>query len=44
MHSGEKIDGFEECLKEGTLKQNTYSFDTENDYWQWEEAETLTKH
>lgn len=38
------FDEFKKCLKEGTLKQNTYSFDTENDYWQWEEAETLKKH
>jgi len=26
------------------LKENTYSFNTEKDYWQWEEAETLKKH
>lgn len=38
------FDEFKKCLKEGILKQNTYSFDTENDYWQWEEAETLKKH
>jgi hypothetical protein len=31
-------------LREGKLKENTYSFSTESDFWQWEEAETLKKH
>jgi hypothetical protein len=31
-------------LKEGTLKKNGYSFDTENDFWRWEEVETLKEH
>ena len=26
------------------LKADIYSFDTEKDYWQWEEAVTLRKH
>ena len=30
--------------KEGMLKKDVYSFDTERDFWQWEEAETLKKH
>ena len=35
---------FKRHFKEGTLRENTYSFDTEKDFWQWEEAETLEKH
>jgi hypothetical protein len=35
---------FKRHLKEGTLKKDAYSFDTEKDFWQWEEAETLKKH
>jgi hypothetical protein len=38
------FEGFKRHFKEGTLKQDTYSFDTEKDFWQWEEAETLKKH
>ncbi len=41
---GMTFDEFKRNLKEGTSKEDTYSFDTENDYWQWEEAETLKKH
>lgn len=51
----EKIDGFQKKwrmsfedfkrhFKEGTLNEDTYSFSAENDFWQWEEAETLKKH
>jgi AraC-like DNA-binding protein len=35
---------FKRHFKDGTLKKDTYSFSTEKDYWQWEEAETLKKH
>jgi hypothetical protein len=35
---------FKKSLKEGTLKKNGYSFDTENDFWRWEEVETLKEH
>lgn len=35
---------FKRHFKEGTLKEGSYSFSTEKDYWQWEEAETLKKH
>ena len=38
------FEGFKRHFKEGTLKEDTYSFDTEKDFWQWEEAETLKKH
>ena len=51
----ETIDGFQKKwdmsfeefsrhFKEGTLKEDAYSFDTEKDFWQWEEAETLKEH
>ena len=38
------FDEFKRHFKEGTLKEDAYSFNTEKDYWQWEEAETLKKH
>ncbi|MDY6863909.1 MAG: hypothetical protein SV062_13100 [Thermodesulfobacteriota bacterium] len=38
------FDEFKENLKEGTIKKDVYSFDTEKDFWRWEEAETLIKH
>jgi hypothetical protein len=41
---GMNFEEFKRHFKEGTLKENTYTFSTERDYWQWEEAETLKKH
>ncbi|MBI4707799.1 MAG: hypothetical protein HY761_07750 [Candidatus Omnitrophica bacterium] len=41
---GITFEEFKRKLKDGTLKADTYSFDTEKDFWQWEEAETLEKH
>lgn len=41
---GMSFEEFKRHFKEGTLKEDTYSFDTEKDFWQWEEAETLKKH
>ncbi len=38
------FDEFKRQFKEGILKKDSYSFGTETDYWQWEEAETLKKH
>ena len=35
---------FTKRLKKDTLKENSFSFNTENDFWQWEEAKTLKKH
>ena len=35
---------FKRKIKENALESETYSFDTENDFWQWEEAETLKEH
>lgn len=41
---GMSFDEFGKHLKEGISKGEAYSYNTENDYWQWEEAETLKKH
>lgn len=41
---GMLFDDFKKHFKEKTLKEDTYSFSTENDFWEWEEAETLKKH
>lgn len=38
------FDEFKTGVKENTLGENPYSFETENDFWQWEEAETLKDH
>ena len=31
-------------LKNKTLKADSFSYDVETDYWEWEEAETLKQH
>jgi hypothetical protein len=41
---GMGFEEFEEKLRSGTLKKDAYSFDVEQDLWQWEEAETLKRH
>ena len=41
---GMDFEEFKRHIKEETLKEDAYSFDTENDFWQWEEAETLREH
>ena len=41
---GISFEEFKTQIKEGTLKEDSYSFDTENDFRQWEEAETLKAH
>jgi len=41
---GLDFEQFKEGLKNGTLKKDTYAFDVEQDFWQWEEAETLKRH
>ncbi len=41
---GMEFDEFQKRFREGTLKKDTYAFDTEQDFWGWEEAETLKKH
>jgi len=35
---------FRKQIKENTLKKDAFSYETENDFWQWEEAETLKEH
>ena len=41
---GMNFEDFEMRFSEGTLKDDSYSLSTENDFWEWEEAETLKKH
>ena len=41
---GMDFDEFQRDLKDGALKKDTYAFDTERDFWEWEEAETLKGH
>ena len=41
---GMRFEEFKRHFKEGTLKEDSYSFSAEKDYWQWEETETLKKH
>jgi len=31
-------------LEKGTLPQDSYSFEVEQDFWEWEEAESLKAH
>lgn len=35
---------FKKKINDKTLKKDTYSFHVEQDFWLWEEAETLKKH
>lgn len=39
-----RFDEFELRFREGTLGKDSYSFDVEKEFWEWEEAETLRKH
>src|SRR4030067_2736091 len=41
---GMVFEEFKRNFKAGTLKEGSYSFSAEKDFWQWEEAETLKKH
>lgn len=38
------FENFKRHIKENTLEADAYSFNTEKDFWDWEEAETLKKH
>jgi len=31
-------------MKDGRLQKDIYSFEVEQNFWRWEEAETLKKH
>ena len=35
---------FAERIETETLEQDSYSYDVESDFWEWEEAETLLHH
>lgn len=39
-----KFNEFKDNFERGTLPPNTYSFDIEQDFWEWEETETLKNH
>lgn len=41
---GMSFEKFRDRIKEGTLGRDVYSYDTERDFWEWEEAETLKTH
>ena len=41
---GMEFDEFQKRFRDGTLEKDTYDFDTEQDFWRWEEAETLKRH
>jgi hypothetical protein len=35
---------FSEKFAEGTLSVDAYAYETESDFWAWEQAETLLQH
>lgn len=35
---------FSQRCREGTLDEDVYSWDVEQDFWAWEQATTLLKH
>jgi len=41
---GSTFDEFKKNIKENKLKEDSHSYNVENDFWQWEEAATLKKH
>ncbi len=41
---GMSFEEIKKNIKEGTLEKDAFSYDTESDFWQWEEAETLKDH
>jgi hypothetical protein len=38
------FDEFVQRAREGTLGQDAYSWEVEQDFWKWEQAVTLLKH
>ncbi len=38
------FDGFKKKIKDKMFEKEAYSFSVEQNFWQWEEAETLKKH
>jgi hypothetical protein len=41
---GMSFETFKNKMKEGIPKKDSYSFEVEQDFWKWEEAETLKQH
>lgn len=41
---GMDFNEFKKNIKSNTLKKDAYAFDVEQDFWEWEEAETLKRH
>jgi len=40
---GMSFDEFSRQSREGTLKENIYSWEVEQDFWEWERADTLLR-
>jgi len=41
---GMTFEEFSERFEAGTLDQNSYEYEVESDFWEWEKAETLRDH
>lgn len=41
---GMSFENFLECFEAGTLDQDSYGYEVESDFWEWEKAETLLQH
>lgn len=41
---GMDFNTFKQRMNDGSLEKDSYSFDVEEDFWKWEEAETLKEH
>lgn len=41
---GSTFEGFKKNIQHNLLNEDTHSYTVENDFWQWEEAETLKEH
>jgi len=41
---GMSFDEFSRQIRAGTLKEGSYSWDVEQDFWEWEQADTLLRH
>ncbi|MBW2570057.1 MAG: hypothetical protein JRE47_12025 [Deltaproteobacteria bacterium] len=41
---GMDFNEFKKKIKSNKLKKDAYAFDVEQDFWEWEEAETLKTH
>ncbi len=41
---GSTFEGFKKKIQQNQLGENPHSYNVENDFWQWEEAETLKEH